>query len=410
MRTRYGRSLAEHQHRAVSRAVTGGQHTPTLFPFLPALVAILVVAAGIAWLAFVGFARLSGFEVSVWKPVLGSLPPERLFDVTRAAATAVGVLGGVFAVVYAYRRQRIQEAGSRREDGEQLSQRYQDAAGQLGHDKAAVRLAGVYAMSRLADDWVDQRQQCVDVLCAYVRLPVPHEGEAEEQVIRRTILDEIRAHTSIDKAAVLSWSSLRLDLTGARLDDFVAVRCKFRLLILRNAQLSGNVAFLESSVQGQLILDGAQVRGAVSVALHGLQGHVSARRAHIYGGGSLAMATTTTAAEHNDFSPCGFNEVVVDEGGRLRIELSPGARKGAFSLDGVRVLGALEIYGTGVGCDPGAINTRGLATEGAGVVTLQEELFRKPYLFSQGFLGAGGTMTPRLQTVRVGPVRVVDLD
>jgi len=41
-------------------------------------------------------------------------------------------------------------------------QRYQDAAWQLGHDKPAVRLAGIYAMSRLADDWVEQRQACIE--------------------------------------------------------------------------------------------------------------------------------------------------------------------------------------------------------------------------------------------------------
>ena len=35
----------------------------------------------------------------------------------------------------------------------------------------AVRLAGVYAMAGLADDWPENRQTCVDVLCAYLRLP-----------------------------------------------------------------------------------------------------------------------------------------------------------------------------------------------------------------------------------------------
>ncbi|MFD9499878.1 hypothetical protein [Streptomyces sp. NPDC060035] len=34
----------------------------------------------------------------------------------------------------------------------------------LGHDQAAVRLAGVYALARLADDWAEQRQVCIDVL------------------------------------------------------------------------------------------------------------------------------------------------------------------------------------------------------------------------------------------------------
>ena len=52
-----------------------------------------------------------------------------------------------------------------RVEADALAKRYQEAATQLGHDKAAVRLAGVYAMGRLADDWPEERQTCVDVLC-----------------------------------------------------------------------------------------------------------------------------------------------------------------------------------------------------------------------------------------------------
>jgi hypothetical protein len=49
-----------------------------------------------------------------------------------------------------------------------LNERFAAAAGQLGSDKPPeVRLAGVYAMAGLADDWAENRQTCVDVLCAY---------------------------------------------------------------------------------------------------------------------------------------------------------------------------------------------------------------------------------------------------
>jgi hypothetical protein len=52
-----------------------------------------------------------------------------------------------------------------------LNERFATAAGQLGSDKPAVRLAGVYAMAGLADDWEEDRQTCVDVLCGYLRMP-----------------------------------------------------------------------------------------------------------------------------------------------------------------------------------------------------------------------------------------------
>jgi hypothetical protein len=53
-----------------------------------------------------------------------------------------------------------------------LNERSATAAGQLGDDKPpAVRLAGEYAMAGLADDWLQNHQTCIDVLCAYLRLP-----------------------------------------------------------------------------------------------------------------------------------------------------------------------------------------------------------------------------------------------
>src|SRR5436305_1026584 len=60
-----------------------------------------------------------------------------------------------------------------------LNERFATAADHLGSDKpSAVRLAGVYAMAGLADDWDENRQTCVNVLCAYLRMPYePDPGE-----------------------------------------------------------------------------------------------------------------------------------------------------------------------------------------------------------------------------------------
>jgi ABC-type transporter Mla subunit MlaD len=41
-----------------------------------------------------------------------------------------------------------------------LNERFATAAEQLGSDKPAVRLAGVYAIAGLADDWNENRQTC----------------------------------------------------------------------------------------------------------------------------------------------------------------------------------------------------------------------------------------------------------
>jgi hypothetical protein len=77
------------------------------------------------------------------------------------------------ALVLNYRRQRhleLDETG-RRDQVRLYVERFGAAAAQLGGDQASVRLAGVYAMAALADEWEEQRQQCIDVLCGYLRLP-----------------------------------------------------------------------------------------------------------------------------------------------------------------------------------------------------------------------------------------------
>jgi hypothetical protein len=67
-----------------------------------------------------------------------------------------------------------------------LNERFDTVAGQLGSDKSpAVRLAGVYAMAGLADDWQDHRQMCVDVLCAYLRMPYEPEPGDDAPVEKR---------------------------------------------------------------------------------------------------------------------------------------------------------------------------------------------------------------------------------
>src|SRR6516162_7610720 len=96
-----------------------------------------------------------------------------------------------------------------------LNERFATAAGQLGSDKPpAVRLAGVYAMAGLADDWEANRQTCVDVLCAYLRLPYdPDPGEDADSAeraayqanreVRHTVIRVITAHLRAGEAE--SW-------------------------------------------------------------------------------------------------------------------------------------------------------------------------------------------------------------
>ena len=109
-----------------------------------------------------------------------------------------------------------------------LNERFAAAAGQLGSDKPPeVRLAGVYAMAGLADDWEENRQTCVDVLCGYLRMPYePDPGEdapgpqrlgfRASREVRHTVIRVITAH--LQGGAAGEWQGLDFDFTGVVFD------------------------------------------------------------------------------------------------------------------------------------------------------------------------------------------------
>ena len=53
-----------------------------------------------------------------------------------------------------------------------LNERYQKGAEMLGSEVLSVRLGGIYALQRLAEEWPDQYHiQIMRLLCAFIRLP-----------------------------------------------------------------------------------------------------------------------------------------------------------------------------------------------------------------------------------------------
>jgi uncharacterized protein YjbI with pentapeptide repeats len=172
-----------------------------------------------------------------------------------------------------------------------LNERFATAADQLGSDKhAAVRLAGVHAMAGLADDWAENRQTCVDVLCAYLRLhydPDPDEDTAPgedasmevraaydaeraayrtNREVRHTIIRLIAAH--LREGAAVSWEGLNLDFTGAVFDggNFVGVRFSGGIVRFDGAKFSGGkVDFYQAEFSGgEVSFDGTEFSSQVS--------------------------------------------------------------------------------------------------------------------------------------------------
>ncbi|HEV2253679.1 MAG TPA: pentapeptide repeat-containing protein [Streptosporangiaceae bacterium] len=132
-----------------------------------------------------------------------------------------------------------------------LNERFDTVAEQLGSDKPpAVRLAAVYAMAGLADDWQDHRQTCVDVLCAYLRMPYePEPGDdapVEKRLafqasreVRHTVIRVIAAH--LNGTASVSWCGLNFDFAGAVFDggDFSDAKFSGGTVNFVGAEFSG---------------------------------------------------------------------------------------------------------------------------------------------------------------------------
>lgn len=260
-------------------------------------------------------------------------------DVIRSAVLAVGAIAAVPAGYVAYRKQqttekdyereqaklafdqakeasrqqeltdandrRIQEidAANKRADAAAFSDRFTVVADQLGSERAAVRLAGVYAMAQLADDWgradPPQRQICIDVLCAYLRMPWPagqtpqmlrtagdraaaprrrlagrtrpagaapladHRMREEESRVRGTILRVIADHVREDRTRD-HWHDEKFDLTSAELPDVALDRCQFRGdFVAVRVTFTGDTDFHLATFSADAMFDGATfIKGA----------------------------------------------------------------------------------------------------------------------------------------------------
>jgi hypothetical protein len=174
----------------------------------------LVVVGGLV-LLWLGLGRP---RVRAGQPLL---PADQL-DLVRVVLVLTGGLGGLVALVVAYRRQRLAESQAwrdvrshRQENYKLFNELYVSTSELLGHESAAVRQAGVYGMARLADDWPAYRQVCIDVLCAYLRTPA-HARQADRRGEREVRLSAIRliaqhVRTGSDE----SWRDQTLELDGA---------------------------------------------------------------------------------------------------------------------------------------------------------------------------------------------------
>ncbi len=318
-------------------------------------------AKHVFWTTSTGVVILAALAYLAWR-VAGKPPYTGWYDLGRTVVVVFAALGAIPAGYIAYRRQKTLETqredaarteqrlktaeetrqlelatADRRADAKDFRTRYTEAAAQLGHDKPAVRLAGVHAMAQLADDWglvdIAQRQTCVDILCAYICLPPPAKAvpdlaaETDSQLIRdpaetrvpETIVRVISQHLQV---AGDGWTGLNFDFTGA---DFSSGRWDFRRSNFSDGTVrfdratfsGGTVDFSKTSFSGAVVSFNGAIFSSATISFIGAEftGAVSFNGA-TFAGGRVNFGAAMFASRVRFDHEATFSGSIVDFWGR----------------------------------------------------------------------------------------------
>ena len=182
-----------------------------------------LLATTLAVAVVLGGGTLAMWLLGAWSTIPAGVPDPDLLRLERiktGLTVAAGLAAGV-TLLMTLRRQAWSEQAQRFTQSDALEQRitelYVAAAEQLGSDKAAVRLAGLYALERLGQDHPRLRQTVVDVICAYLRMPYTPPAEVLRQADGSSegTSEAAPSDGTVDEA--MSRQELQVRLTAQRL-------------------------------------------------------------------------------------------------------------------------------------------------------------------------------------------------
>ncbi len=307
-------------------------------------------------------------------------------------------------------RQRITEvlAAQRVDEQRALRARFVSAVDLLSHQEPISRTAGIYALAALADDWMaldrpDERQVAVDVLCGYLRSPMP--SDTREVAVRQTAWEVIEAHLQAD--SVVNWRGMRfplrssplpyrlrlrnidlgvnttLDMAGVKVGGQGVSVTFYRTTIGPGSRLDLAAAVVEDEarldisfprvLEGALLsLHGARIRSDGEVELQRViaQGVVDLGAMTITKSGGLLVKDSlfegkgsklTLQNSHIDAGNVDLHRVTFSEEGTLQLN------QGELGFGGVLVIGAITVRSGGRVYAPGfTVGVGGAAVFGPG--------------------------------------------
>jgi hypothetical protein len=312
--------------RRTSRSwgITARRRTPRI-PLFGSITAAVLIGFGIAALA-------------TW--IVGGAVFERAtsagaVDVVKASLPAIAGVVIAVALVVVYRRQKDTERA-------QFAKRFGAASAQLGDSDTAVRIAGVYAMAAAADESAvfSRRQQCIDVLCGYLRLPYdPDSGsnnlsefvstttwsatppavnieETRRQAVRqndREVRDTIVRVLSqrLSGTADTSWSGNDFDLTGVLFEDawFAGARFSGRHVWFDGAVFSGpNASFEDVEFNAEVVsFEGASFESDATFVGSTFRARSASFDGAAFSGKDTSFDEARFAGEYVSFRRVGFS-------------------------------------------------------------------------------------------------------
>lgn len=250
------------------------------------------------WTAVIGLTAVavSIAVTTLWLLSIAGRSPSLRIEAIKIGLSVGAGTGGAFALLLAFRRQSLTERTQAHAEDiardstfdatqRRVTELYSSAVEQLGHDKPAVRLGGLYSLERLAQDQREHRQTVVDVVCAYLRMPfqayieasprrresapdpdangdssnTPQYSPGDLSQIRQELQVRLAAQrllarhlvldipeNSLDESAVLPethWQGIQIDLRGASLVALDFSRCHLYQADFRDAHFSGETMF-----------------------------------------------------------------------------------------------------------------------------------------------------------------------
>jgi hypothetical protein len=153
----------------------------------------------------------------------------------------------------------------------QVTERFTRAIDQLGHENLDVRLGGIYALERIANDSHQDRATIAEVLTAFVRGHAPwspprpdqdisEDGRIEGGPLQRRVPDVQAALTVLGRRKLPINPAEPLNLLATNLRSADLRRANLREATLAGCQLQG-AGLIEADLQGAF-LDGAELQDA----------------------------------------------------------------------------------------------------------------------------------------------------